>query len=184
MGGGKKRYNRGLGKMNKQSLIFFSFSILCPVPPAFTLVGLARNWPQISPPPTPPHGPSPKAAPTAVSQWPSPSGALMPLQPVVPTASRRVPYTCEKLQQFFFLFSKHGKTVQAQRLNKPALHPWIVLNHWVPQPPYPPLPPRSSFPVSMASSKAAQSSNDIYYFISLSCYIYLSLYIFVYPIYT
>lgn len=47
----------------------------------------------------------------------------------------------------------------------------------------PTLHPRSTFLTSVASSKAAQSSNGIYY-LYLSLAIYISLYISVYPIYT
>lgn len=79
----------------------------------------------------------------------------------------------------FFFFLKHGKTVQAQRFNKPALHPWIVLNYWVPQPPSPPPAPAPQIYLPHLCSlllEAAHSSNDIYYFISLLLCI-ISLYI-------
>lgn len=75
-----------------------------------------------------------------------------------------------------------GKTVQAQKSNKPVLHPWIVRNAGSPQPPAPPLCPISAFPILVASSKAAQSSNDSYYFISLL--LYISLYIYLSILYT
>lgn len=177
--------------MNQQSLISFCFSVSRRVPPLFTLVRLAREVV------TCPHPPSPhkesKGCPCSIPSKKVPM-ASPPIAgvPIAPRKYHTLVKNCSSffflilfLFFFFFFFSfQHGKTVQAQRLNKPMLHPWIVRNYQVPQPPGGPPAPQICLRHIRASSKATQSSNDSYYFISLLLYISLYIYKFVYPIYT
>lgn len=85
-------------------------------------------------------------------------------------------HTLVKNCSSFVLFSTHGE-IQAQRLNKPALHPWIVLRHWgtpgLPTHPYTPdLPSPYPWPPPK-QPKAAMIFTILY----LSLAIYISLYI-------
>lgn len=176
---------RGSGKRTQAAR--FHFSVVTPGAPAFAPHGvcraLAANFPQ--------HPGSQKVTPTTVHRpgkevsrsGSVPQGLDTPAASCTNSIQGTIQF-CEKIAQFFccffsffFFFSTHGKTVvQAQRLNKPALHPWIVLNHRCPSP-HPTPTPHISFPRICGLSKAAQSSNDTYYFISLSCYISLYIYI-------
>lgn len=153
------------------------------MPPPFTLVGPTGSYPQISSCPASSCAQSPKAIPPPLAplQGGQPNGPLSE-GPEHPRGRwyrqhpRRVPYTCEKLQQFCFVFyTWRNSGTKIKQACIASLDCTETLG--APRPPHPPLHPRSTFPISVASSKAAQSSNDIYYFISLSCYIYISIYL-------
>lgn len=111
-------------------------------------------------------------------------GAQGPSPPVPPPAASSTRKGTTHLAEtaagcFPFSFpSKHGKLFRHKYSTSPTLHPWIVLNHWVPQPPSPPCTP------DPPSSHLWPPPEQQRYLLFISLLLYISLYISVYPIHT